>query len=207
MSRNLALALVLLAVAAVIVGHVRRRGPRRFDSDRIAAAETRMWQAYYSGDSATLGRELVALLRGQFGLSSRNAMEVGKDLARATLAFQSLGGDYERHVLPPLERAYARLKAATDGAWDPAAAAHAELDWWVARRTPGRDSPQHVGRAIARLYTILYGESNADIERAGLLRAQAAHLRDASARAGKGCDWNEVQRILEESYRSLRQGL
>ncbi len=68
------------------------------------------------------------------------------------------------------------------------------------RRTPGQDSPEEVGRSIARLYTILYGETNPDILEAGLLRAQAADLRDRHG------DWKEIETLLRQSYNALARG-
>ena len=80
----------------------------------------------------------------------------------------------------------------------------AELDWWVARRTPGSDSVEEVGRLIAYLYTVLFGENQPAFERAGLLRAQAAHIRDEG---GASCNWGMVEKLLHESYQALQEGL
>ena len=182
-------------------------GLLEFDPNAIAAAETRMWQAYYGGDRTALGQELVTLLSEQFGLSTYQSLRVANDLAKATLTFQGLRADYEPQVLPPLVSAYTRLGHATGGGWDPEAAARAELGWWVSRRTPGRDSPESVGRSIAQLYTVLYGQSNPQIVQAGLLRAQAAALRDERGRSAGVADWTEIERLLRESYRILKQGV
>jgi hypothetical protein len=61
-----------------------------------------------------------------------------------------------------------------------------------------------VGRLIAELYAKLYGRTNADIEQAGLLRAQAAALRDAG---GVNADWARVEQMLVESYTRLAKGI
>jgi hypothetical protein len=164
-----------------------------------------MWQAYYNGDSKTLGRELIGLLREQFGLSRLEAVEVARDLAKATWTFRQRTGGYERHCLPPLESAYRKIKEATGADWEAQAAARAELGWWVARRTPSQDSPEQVGEKIAELYAVLYGTSNPYIDEAGQLRARAAQLRDEGGT--DGCDWDEIERLLLGSYRSLLQGI
>jgi hypothetical protein len=39
--------------------------------------------------------------------------------------------------------------------FDPRAVARAELAWWVARRTPGQDSPERIGRLMAEAYARL----------------------------------------------------
>jgi hypothetical protein len=96
------------------------------------------------------------------------------------------------------------LKNKLDVSFVPEEAAKAELDWWVARRTPGSDSVEEVGRLIAYLYTVLFGENQPAFERAGLLRAQAAHIRDEG---GELCDWSEVEQQLQESYQALQEGI
>jgi hypothetical protein len=172
--------------------------------DKVAVAEASMWKAYYTNNISMLRRELLQLLRSQFDLSIMEAMGVGEPLALAAMKFDGARSNYKPKVLPDLELAYSRLKKATGTTYDPKEAARAELDWWVARRTPGIDNPEAVGHRIAKLYTVLFGESNPEFERAGLLRAQAAHLRD---KGGALCDWNMVERLLLESYQTLQDGL
>jgi hypothetical protein len=173
----------------------------QFDADRIAAAETRMWKAYYNRNIQELGLEMIDVLQEQFHLSGSDAIAVAADLSSASLAFQSTKDEYPTQALLGLKSAYMRLKSLTNGTWDAEAAARAELEWWVKRRTPGHNSPEEVGRSIANLYKVLYGKSNKDIERAGLLRARAANIRDTRS------DWTKVQNLLQESYRALIRGI
>jgi hypothetical protein len=202
--------LIALWVAAVVIVGVLvlcykgcvYRPP--FDPDAIAAAETAMWQAYYSGNKKDLALELVDPQRNQFGLTFVEASKVARDLATAALDFSAATGNYEAVALPELERAYARIRDTSGADFDPTAAAQAELAWWVARRTPGRDAPEQVGAEIANLYAVLYGRPNPSFDRAGLLRAQAAHLRD---QGGRNADWAQVQKLLQESYRELTDGI
>jgi len=178
-----------------------RPGPISLDSKAMAAAETRMWQAYYAQDPAALFEELTGLMRAQFGVTGLTAKRIAYDLAMAAKDFASARGDYEAKVLPSLVSAYTRIQKASGAEFDPEAAARAELGWWVARRPPVRHSTEEVGQGIAKLYAILYGETNEHIERAGFLRAKAGRVRD------KTSDWPEVQRLLEESYAELLQGI
>jgi hypothetical protein len=172
-----------------------------FDPDRIAAAEGRIWRAYYEKNLQRVGLELIDLLVGQFHLSPTDAFAVAVDLSSAVQAFQTTRSDYEAQVLPGLKSAYGRLKVLTNGTWDAEKAAQAELEWWVKRRTPGHNSPEEVGRSIAKLYKTLYGRSNANIDRAGHLRAKAARIRDTNR------DWPTVDKLLQESYRVLIRGI
>jgi len=185
--------------------HTTETGPAVvFDADKVAKSETRMWRAYYTRNARMLGIELVQLLSSQFDVSLEEAMTVTEPLMRATMAFDVATGNYGPLVLPDLETAYARLKEVSGLSFLPKAAARAELDWWAARRTPGISSPKEVGRRIARLYAVVFGRTRPEFEKAGLLRAQAADVRD---RGGINCDWQEVERLLVESYRELLKGV
>ena len=170
------------------------------DPDQIAAAETRMWQAYYARDLSRLHSEMAALLRAQFRLPPADAERIARSLVGAAMKFAVSGANYEQVVLPDLEVAYLQLRALLKLSFDPREAARAELAWWVARRTPGRNNTQQVGKQIARLYSVIYGGERPEFLEAGVLRAEAAQLRD---RGGVHCDWAGVERLLRRSYRVL----
>ena len=129
-----------------------------FDADRIAAAETAMWKAYYSGNKRALALELISLQRHQFGLTITEASQVAWDMANAAEKFIAAKENYGPIVLPDLESAYTRIKRISGLDFDPKEVAQAELDWWVARRTLGNNAPEQVGAKIAHLYALLYGE-------------------------------------------------
>ena len=194
-----------LAILAVVAG-LCAAGSQAFsegpvlDADEIAAAETRMWQAYYARDLQRLHSEMSALLRAQFRLSSVDAERIAKSLVIAAMKFAISRANHEQVVLPDLEVAYLQLRAVLNRSFDPREAARAELDWWIARRTPGRDNPQQVGKRIAKLYAVIYGAERPEFLEAGVLRAKAAQLRD---RGGVNCDWTKVERLLRLSYRVL----
>lgn len=198
------LSLLLGGTAVWYLGFHNQGLNLHLDAARIAQAETKMWQAYYTRDMETLGLQLVAILREQFGLSYVTAALSGEELAKAAALFARSKDGYDQNVLPILESAYGRIHAATGGSWEAKKVARAELDWWVARRTPEQNSAENVGAIIAREYAFLYGHSNPEIAQAGLLRAQAAVLRD---QGGQNADWPKIQSMLGESYRLLIQGV
>lgn len=202
MTRRKSIALLAIAAGLVIALWFVFHRTHRFDSRRIAAAETNMWRAYYSRDYWTMGKEMVALLRSQFALSYYDSGMVARDLGHAAQTFQPTPRGTQQ-VLIDLEKAYERIRRATGSHWDSAEAARAELAWWAARRTPGVETEQ-VGKLIEHLYEVLYGRTNAEIAKAGLLRAQAAALRDSG---GANANWPEVQKLLEESYSTLLRGI
>jgi hypothetical protein len=182
------------------------RGPRSmraFDADRLASLETRMWQAYYAKERARLFGLVVALLHEQYHYSWATATVQGFHLARAAATFGDATDHYEV-VLPDLEAAYGTVRSWTGASFDPAAVARAELAWWVARRIPGRNSPEQVGKLIAEEYALLYESSAPAMAAPALLRAQAAAMRDAHAERP---DWDAIARLLQQSYRELRLAL
>jgi hypothetical protein len=201
-------AIVAAIVVAFLVGLAMTpprgvRSIRQFNPTRMADLEVRMWQAYYGKERARLFALLVTLLREQYHYSWATATVEGLHLARAAATFGDLKGGYDV-VLPDLEAAYAKAKSWTDAAYDPRAVARAELAWWVARRVPGENSPEHVGDLIAQEYALLYETTPAVVAEAARLRAQAAALRDREARAP---DWAQISRLLLQSYRELAEAL
>lgn len=175
------------------------RSARAFDPDRLAQQEVDMWRAYYNRENVNLFRTLVTALREQFNYPWSKAGKAGYHLARAASAFGRSTGPYE-HVLPDLEKAYVISRDWTGAGYDPAQVARAELAWWVARREPTQRDPANVGRLITVLYSRFYEIPEDQVREAGLLRAQAANLRD---RGGLNPDWPEIGRLLQRSYRSL----
>jgi len=196
-----AIAAVFCGIAAAVAFRAPS-GPRSlrvFDPDRTADLETDMWQAYYRHENVRLFRGLVTLLHEQNRYSWARATLAGFYLARAARTFGDARDDYER-VVPDLERAYAMTRDWTNASFDPAAVARAELAWWVARRVPGEDSPEHVGELIAAENALLYDVPQPKVLEASTLRARAGKLRDEG---GEEADWTTVSRLLHDSYRQL----
>lgn len=176
---------------------------REFDPDRTADLEVRMWQAYYGKQRVRLFALLVTLLREQNHYSWATATREAFYLARAAAAFGDARANYER-VLPDLEHAYRMTRDSSHAGFDPRAVARAELEWWIARRIPGQNSPEQVGGLMADAYALLYETSRARVTTAAVLRARAAALRDARADAP---DWAAIGHLLRESYRDLHLAL
>jgi len=178
------------------------RGPRsmrQFRPARLADLEVRMWQAYYAKERVRLFALLVTMLREQYHYSWAAASIEAFHLARAAATFGDLKVNYDV-VLPDLEAAYDRARSWTGAAFDPRAVARAELAWWAARRVPGQNSPEQIGRLIADEYGLLYETSPESVGAAALLRAKAAAIRDEQA---EHPDWAAIARLLRASYDEL----
>ncbi len=201
--RRIQLVLLVVLMAALYgVFIATPEGPRTlraFDPDRTAELELDMWQAYYAKRNVRLFSDLVTLNHEQYHYTWARAAQVGFYFGRAASTFAKIRADYEQ-VLPDLARGYAIAKDWTQSSFDPVAVARAELAWWVARRTPGQDSPEQVGGLIADLNAMLYGVPRERVLEASVLRARAGKLRDEG---GEQANWAEVGRLLKESYRAL----
>jgi hypothetical protein len=208
MSRRTLLAAILAVttVAVVAAATIPPRGDRSirtFNADRLAQLEVGMWQAYYAKERLRLFGLLILTMREQYHYSWVTATKAAFHVARAAATFGDATDHYEV-VLPDLETAYATVKQQTGARFYPADVARAELAWWAARRVPGENAPEQIGRLIAQEYAALYEAPLEDMIRPGELRARAAALRDAQAAQP---DWPTIGRILTDSYRELQTRL
>jgi hypothetical protein len=198
---------LLLALGAVYAAFIAApSGPRSlrvFDPDRVADLEIDMWQAYYAHQNLRLFRGLVTSLHEQNRYPWAKAMTAGYRLARAAAAFADLRSNYEQ-VIPDLEKAYTITRDWTRSTFEPGAVARAELAWWVARRVPGQDSPEQVGKLIAAENALIYDVPADRVLHASVLRARAGRLRDEG---GARADWPAVSTLLHQSYRELHAAL
>jgi len=193
---------VALAIGSGYAATVQPTGPRSlrvFDPDRLADLELDMWQAYYRHEQSRLFLDLVTTLREQYHCSYESAARVGFHFARAASTFSGRTTTPDQ-VLPDLEQGYEVVSGCVDAKFDPVAVARAELAWWVARRTPGRSSPEQVGALIAEENALLFGVPAERVLSASILRARAGRLRDEG---GADADWTRVGQLLRQSYREL----
>jgi hypothetical protein len=179
------------------------RSLRRFDPDRLADLELRIWQAYSATERVRLFGLLATAQREQYRYSWLVAAREGFHLARARLRFRDLHDGYEA-VLSDLEAASTTARSHLHARFDARAVAQAELAWWIASRAPGQNNPEQVGALIADQYALLYETSRERVARAALLRAEAATLRDGQAQRP---DWDTIAQLLRASYRELLAAL
>lgn len=187
------------------------RWGRDFDPERLARLELAMWKAYYRGRAALLFRLLVRANRAQAGVGWVRAIVASFWLAWAAARFGRSRGDYERFA-SPIARGY-RWLGLPDHV-DAEEVARRELRWWVVRREIGLEAGVAAGEAIAALYAELYDVPETAVAEAGLLRGQAAEVRDRGATidpdgpGGEGrAYWPEVARLLRLSYARLSEAL
>ncbi len=174
-----------------------------FDPEKVAQFELAAWQAKHAKSDFGFYSNNVQMLREQYRYPWWKAALAGYYISRATTQFLEMHNRYER-ALPDLEDAAAVEKGWLKAKFSPAVAARAQLDWWVTRRMPGLDAVDHVGSLMANEYALRYGVPQDRVAGATMYRAQAMALRDEG---GESPDWATVGKLLNESYRSLKNGL
>ncbi|HUL66732.1 MAG TPA: hypothetical protein VLW55_19190 [Burkholderiaceae bacterium] len=206
-SRIFWLAALLVVCLAAYVLWPRTAHLRDFDASRVAQLETRMWRSYYEKHYVALLVDLYGLSRDQYGFSPADSLAIAWYAARAAKAFQPTTSRAEaQKALPLLERYFAVIREHGGETFDTQEAARVELDWWQLRRE--NSVPADYGRVIAQVTTLLYHADNADVARAGRLRAEMMTYRDERRDdAMKEADWLHIERELERSYRALHDGI
>jgi hypothetical protein len=202
--------IILLLLAATGLGYAfypRTAHLREFDPARVAHLETAMWRDYYERDDAGLFGGLYAVNLGVYGFSPWDSARLAWQAATAARVFQPTRSRAEaRAAERPLETYFAIIRARSDEQFDPADLARRELDWWQLRREEA--SPERYGALVADVSAGMFGNDNADVRRAGLLRARMMRYRDERRNGLMGeADWTYIEDGLVESYRLLKAGI
>jgi hypothetical protein len=196
----------LLAALAAYAALPRRADLVRFDPAAMAALETAMWRHYYEKRYAALFLDLYQSARREQGYSPLDSVRLAVAAARAAKAFQPSTSRAEAEAAIPHLVAYFRVLArAAPIAVEAEETARTELAWWQARREAV--PADQYGAIIARVWTLLYGIDDADVRRAGIIRARAMDYRDAHAAAMTDADWASIAGELEMAYGLLKKAV
>ena len=212
----MAVSLRKAAAAIVLAGLVyagfdlygpRSHSLRDFQPDEVARLETAMWRSYYSHDRLDLFVQLATLLRQQYDFPLLRSYVAGYHAAKAAAIFQPGKGpdDYDK-ALPDLLAYYTAIHRVAPEPFDVQRAARLELDWWIIHRERARHPRTDLDRSLAGLQAELYSVPPDRLMEHARLRADAMLLRDSGAADGHLTEqsWAEIERLLRESWRSLR---
>lgn len=187
------------------------------EADKMADAEVSSWKAYYAKDKLGIFTNLTKMIGIQYDIQDPALLrQVSFQLGLAIAKFGELPRgttteEYDKQVLPLLVEGYKSLKDATNSKWNEEKAAKDDLAWWLARRRKGTNSPEQVGKLMAKLYRTVYGsEDNHHFSRAGFLRAAAARYRDLCKWHWGGIqekDWAIIRTMLKDAYTELVMGI
>jgi hypothetical protein len=201
----IATCVILLWAAWDLLGP-RSHDLRDFQPDEVGRLETAMWRSYYSHANLSLFRELAQLLRQQYHLPLLRSYVTAYHAARSASVFQAghSRGDYEK-ALPPLVSFYSAIAAASVQRFDVPRTARLELEWWIAHRERAIHPRDGLDHALADLQGELYHLPAGRFTEHARLRADAMLLRDERAERGglTRPDWDQIDRMLHASWRSL----
>ena len=198
--------LSVLVMAALYVFIPRHANLASFDPKAMGQLETAMWRHYYEKRYVALARDLYDTARLEQGFSPWDSVRIAFAAASAAGTFQpTTSRSAAEKALPSLETYFGLLARAAPVKVDVGDAARTELAWWQARREAV--PPEEYGLMIARVTSLLYGVSGEDVQRAGILRAQAMDYRDAHGTNMTEGDWATIAEALQRSYAMLKAAL
>ncbi len=196
--------IMLLGLAALVYGgffwvptHPAPDGP--FDGAKVASYEAAAWQAVRAKQDFAVFFNMAQMQRERHRYTWFRALESAFYLTRATTTFATLQTRYER-VLPDLETVATIEKAWHKAAFDPAAVARAQLNWWVTRRMQNLNTVEHIAALISEEYALRYPRVGGGAGDAASMQAQAVKLLDEG---GVDPDWPTITKMLTQSYQAL----
>jgi hypothetical protein len=164
-------------------------GLRSFDPVRIADLEYRMWVAYYLRRWNHLLAAMVRLHRLGFGTNWLRVLRGARLMLRAAQLWAPYPDNDPDGARAHLRELYALVRLHFGQPADPAIAASLEIDWWrVHRKRQHAPDPAKMGdelvEAVTRLYSYLFGETEAAVRLTAVYRVQAMDLSDQWVRTG-----------------------
>ena len=116
--------------------------------------------------------------------------------------------EYEK-ALPNLVNYYAAIREVSDTPFTVEQAAELELEWWIIHRERQQHTPDDLVKSLAELPAAIYQIPVEKFTEHAKLRAEAMTLRDDKAAAGgvSETDWQKIEQLLQESWRSLWQAV
>jgi len=183
---------------------------RDFDAGEVARLDTAMWRSYYSRERRQMYAELTELLQKQYKLRFWRRQLVAYYAAKAAFVFKDGKSrvDYEK-ALPDLENFYGEIRDISTTDFDVREAARLELEWWIVHRERKKYREGDLALALAETAAAIYQMPAENFLEHGRLRAEAMEIRDRQAEAGgvTEADWQKIDELLHESWRSLHNAI
>lgn len=212
MKRVTRVLLLILAAVVLVLGaewtreHFTHRQSdlRVFDAAAVGKLDTDMWRSYYERRPVLLFRQMITLLRTQYGMRPLEALTNAYRAAHAAFVFKDGRSrtDYEK-ALPDLEAYYRDIAAMSTKSFDAHRAAALELEWWIVHRERSSELPN----ALTALQAEIYGVPAESFAEHARLRAEAMDLRDGKGAAITEADWQRIGQMLAGSWSSLHNAV
>ena len=162
---------------------------RSFDPFHIADLEYRMWVGYYLRRWTQVLSAGVTLLRLGFGTDVVLILRGAWLMLRAVQLWAPFPDNDPDGARGCMRELYALVRRRFGEPADPAVAAELEIDWWRAHRERQYSADQaeksdELLESLTRLYSYLFGETEATVRPAAVHRVQAMDLSDQWVREG-----------------------
>jgi hypothetical protein len=202
--------IIIIVLLLIVVGlalqeaFASKHDLREFNAAEVGKLDTDMWRSYYEGRETRLFRELISLLRGQFGMTPLEATQSAYHAAHAAFVFKDgkNRADYEK-ALPDLEEYYEEISDRAQKPFDAEKVAKLELEWWILHR---ERSPE-LAKSLAELQSAIYGVPAEKLAEHARLRAEAMVIRDDRDTAITEQDWQRIGSLLDESWKDLHDAV
>lgn len=183
---------------------------REFDADEVARLDTAMWRSYYSRERVQMFSELTELLEKQYKMRFWRRQLTAFYAAKAAFVFKDgkSRADYEK-ALPDLEKFYGEIRDVSTTNFDVKQTAKLELEWWIVHRERQKYKEGDLARALAEAAAEVYKIPSENFLEYGDFRARAMEIRDRQAEAGGVSeeDWQKIDDLLHQSWRSLHEAV
>jgi hypothetical protein len=148
-----------------------------------------MWVAYYQRRWTQVLTGLVRLLQLGFGTDWARALRGAWLMLRATRLWAPFPDNDPDGARACVRELYELIRLRYGVPADPARAAVLEIDWWRLHRErqyapDPADTGDELVQSVIRLYSYLYGETEASVRPAAVHRVRAMDLSDQWVREG-----------------------
>ncbi|HLZ27969.1 MAG TPA: hypothetical protein VKV73_11690 [Chloroflexota bacterium] len=177
-----------------------------FNPDRVAAAESAGWRAYYDRRWLKLVQLIATLNQEQFHIPFPLSYVGAAHIARASRSWAPVDHDLAA-VQTHLVRYYRMARRHSGLQFDPRRAAVAELRYWVAhRRLIDNPDKSDFIDAMTVLHSELFGVPAERMRESAEWRVAANNTVDqiTSGRSSNvDADWRRIEEELTQCYRSI----
>jgi len=199
----IAISLLVLWIAIDLL-YPYKTNIKKFNSADVARLDGAMWRSYYEKKKLKLFYQSAELMRKQFGVPFWRSQVMAYHAAKAAFIFKD-GHDRTEYdkALPDLIKYYTQIRNISKESFDVDSAARLELEWWVIRRYRNEHPPAEWEKYLSLLAQTVYHEPAEKFVTYAHLRVEAMLLRDGREDAITENDWQQIDRLLNQAWKSF----
>ena len=186
------------------------RGPRGFNPDAVATAESNAWASYYRREWWPFLRAAVGMVHEGFGMGRLGTAQGAYYVLRANQKWAPFPDNDPPAARDYMRRFYELLVRHSDLGLDPVEASRREVEWWRLHRehqygVAGDEEP--LVDSLVDLYSYVFNVPGDTVREAARQRVLAMKHSDAWVQAGRDLEnplLAQEREALLASYRALR---